>query len=277
MSERKCPHCGEPVAESDFITLCPACRKSLQAAARPSPPAPPEPAEPSAEDLICPSCRAPNAPTSTRCWQCQGPLGVAPNAPSAPSSAQRASLDLGRLFADALGTLGPGEDLDEALLRAAKASSPEHWRDLFTVALQVLAQATGSGESRAAAARRLAGEQMDVEISSSHRESRTPMGQESREGRQVFSSLDDLPPDVRKALEKRLGPLAGQFSGSKTTVTRRVVIEGDDLPPGVKPHVGGVSRKVTVESRRSTPPQAKGCISISTLTAILLGCLGLRR
>ena len=202
MSERKCSHCGVAVPESGFITLCPACGQSLQAPAQSPALAAPTPEaakpEPASEDLVCPSCRAPNAAKSKRCWQCHGPLAAPPSEPAAPSSAERESLDLGRLFADALGTIRPGEDLDEALLRAAKGSSPQHWKDLFTVALQMLSQATGAGEDREAAAARLARDQIDVEISSSREESHIQMGDEPPEGTQVRLpvALNDRSPDA---------------------------------------------------------------------------------
>jgi hypothetical protein len=101
---------------------------------------------------VCPICR----------------VNLTPDAASTPPLAPReggTQIDIAPILAEALAARQPGEDLDEALLRALKARHPEHAASLLSAVTRVLElQSQRSGETKDQAASRLAQQDSGLHI-----------------------------------------------------------------------------------------------------------------
>jgi hypothetical protein len=118
---------------------------------------------------------------------------------------------LGPVLQAALSSRQPGEDLDEALLRALKAAHPEQAAALLPAVLNLIAQeAKRSHEDREQIAQRLAAGDAGGEVAART----TQIGPVRvsvqstiyRAGGKTYHSLEELPPEVRSAVQAALSP-----------------------------------------------------------------------
>ena len=114
----------------------------------------------------CPQCgRTYHVPGVTSCPVCH--VALAPDAapgPAAPAG-NETQIDLAPILRQALAARQPGEDLDEALLRALKGQHPEHAASLLSAVTRVLElQSQRSGETKDQVASRLAQQDSGVQI-----------------------------------------------------------------------------------------------------------------
>jgi hypothetical protein len=124
---------------------------------------------------------------------------------------QSTKVQLAPLLRTALASRQPGEDLDEAILRALKTTHPEHGAMLLGLVAEMIdAERNPANEDREQAAQRLAAAESGPEITL-----RTAglgplhLSFESavyRIGDKTYHSLDELPPHLRRAIEAALPP-----------------------------------------------------------------------
>jgi hypothetical protein len=125
------------------------------------------------------------------------------------SREQELRVQAGPILREALASAGPGEDVDEALLRALKARYPEQATALLSAVTRMIeVSAARAGEDKRLTMRRLAESEPGPEIVL--RSSRGPAPtvvtetKVRRIGDSEFRSLDELPPDMRAAVERSL-------------------------------------------------------------------------
>ncbi len=125
------------------------------------------------------------------------------------------TIDARRVLERALAEATPGEDLDEALLRACKALHPQHPTELFTALSQMLQALGQPGDaSRLDTLRRLASAQGSMTIS-------------------LESNLDTAGHGV--PFEVHAGPIG--LSVKRTVTISRTGVSLDQLPPEVQQKV----------------------------------------
>jgi len=127
------------------------------------------------------------------------------------SSASSQTIQLAPILRQALAQVQPGEDLDEALLRALKADRPAEAAMLLPAISRLIAdEVDRHGGSREEAVRRLAEGASGGEITMRTSDGRSPTFTTITEkrvimlGNKEFESLNELPPDVRRAVEAGL-------------------------------------------------------------------------
>ena len=181
MGKATCPRCGREHGESELV-LCAECRGALRQGA-------------------------------------QGGEGTT------------VTVQVGPILSEAVASAGPGEDIDEALLRALKARYPEEAASLLSAISRIVEiEARQSGESKEEAVRRLAASRPGPEISLRRSGKRVVKGgfpttvsetvsetQIIRVGDKEYGSLDQVPPEIRQAIEE---------ARRKGGTTRRVVVSG---------------------------------------------------
>ena len=158
--------------------------------------------------MRCPRCGRTYAGGEIVCPECR--VRLDPERPwDRDSGGEELRVQAGPILREALASAGPGEDVDEALLRALKARYPEQAASLLSaVTRMVEVSASRTGEDKRAAMRRLAESEPGPEIvlRSSGRPTPTVVKETKvrRLGDSEFRSLDELPPDVRAAVERSL-------------------------------------------------------------------------
>jgi len=110
------------------------------------------------------------------------------------------------ILGDALAFLQPGEDLDEAILRALKARHPDQASALLPAATRIIElESQQAYEDKHQTVRRLAASDPGPEINL--RTSGGPISHTSIQstvihaGGKEYHSLEELPPDLRQAVE----------------------------------------------------------------------------
>ncbi|MFB3882276.1 MAG: hypothetical protein ACE149_13500 [Armatimonadota bacterium] len=145
-------------------------------------------------------------PDTGLCADCQAalPLEVMPSSKSQP-------IQLGPILSEALAQVQPGEDLDEALLRALKSQRPEEAATLLPAVSRLISEeAQRQGGSREDAARRLAETGSSGEITVRTSGGRFPTFTTVVEKRVItlgdkkYGPLEELPPEARRAVEAEL-------------------------------------------------------------------------
>ncbi len=125
------------------------------------------------------------------------------------------TVQVGPILRDALATLGPGEDVDEALLRALKARYSEEAANLLSAILRIVEiEARQAGESKEVAVRRLAASQPGPEIALRTTGGRVVGGEFPttvsetvsqthliRVGDKEYHSLEEAPPHLRRIVQ----------------------------------------------------------------------------
>jgi hypothetical protein len=150
----------------------------------------------------CPRCgSAQVAPGEVLCRTCREAL-------LAGGAKDTMKIDLVPILRDALTTAGPGEDFDEALLRALKRTQPEHSAALLPALTRVLGtEAQRTGEDKRAVAQRMADDQRVPDLTFSSNLGRPKVVRETRittsEGK-TYHSLEELPPHLRRSLKSQL-------------------------------------------------------------------------
>ena len=189
----------------------------------------------------CPRCgREHEEAELVLCAACRGGLRE-----SAPGGEGTTTVQVGPILAEAAASAGPGEDIDEALLRVLKARYPEEATSLLSAVSRIVEmEARQSGEGKEAAIRRLAASGPGPEILLRRSGGRVVEGgfpttvpgavsdtvsgtvsetvsetQIIRVGGKEYGSLEEVPPAIRRAIEE-----ARRTGG----MTRRVVVSGTD-------------------------------------------------
>jgi hypothetical protein len=130
---------------------------------------------------------------------------------AAPESQEEETLSIraSPILREALSSVGPGEDFDEALLRTLKARYPEHAAALLSAHSQVIAfEAERAGLSRQQAIRQLAESEPGPEIT--FKVSRHVTTQAVADSEVVtvaderYASLAEVPAHLRPAVEQAL-------------------------------------------------------------------------
>jgi hypothetical protein len=129
------------------------------------------------------------------------------------------TIQVSPIIRDALASVKPGEDLDEALLRALKARHPEQAATLLSALTRVIeVEGRRTGEDREVTVRRLAGVEPGPKITLRTSGGPAPTTRMSsqviRIGDKEYHSLDEVPPHLRRLLERgespgRMGPRTG--------------------------------------------------------------------
>jgi len=186
-------------------------------------------------NTTCPRCgRQHSEPKLILCRECREAL-------MAETSTEESNLRLNvsPILRDALASRQSGEDFDEALLRALKARHPERASSLFSAVTRILdLEADRSNERKEQVARRLAasdpGPEISLRTSRAHMPttvSRTAQNNTVvRVGDEEYHSLDNAPPQVRRAVEhhmstEKAGPRVGcswALLGSFLSLIRRL-------------------------------------------------------
>jgi hypothetical protein len=112
---------------------------------------------------------------------------------------------------EALASAKPGEDIDEALLRALKSRHPKQATALLSALTRIIEVESGrSGEDRDATLSRLAdadpGPQVTLRTSGGEVPTTRTTSRVIRVGDKEYHSLDEVPPDIRRALERGMPP-----------------------------------------------------------------------
>ena len=155
----------------------------------------------------CPRCgRKHSEPGMVLCSDCQAAL-----ASQAMASESSQTIQLAPILREALAQVQPGEDFDEALLRALKSRHPADAAMLLPALSRLIAdEAERRGGSKEDALRRLAEAGPSSEITLRSSGERSPTFTTTTETRVVtlgdkkYQSLEELPPDVRRAVEAGL-------------------------------------------------------------------------
>ncbi len=134
------------------------------------------------------------------------------------------SFQLAPVLRQALASTQPGEDLEEALLRALKASHPEQASALLSACSRLIElESKRAGEEKEQTIRRLAeadsGPEVKFSISGTMPRQTTIQTTVIRVGDKEYHSLDEVPPHIRRAIE---GQLAGGKTESRDTRKIRV-------------------------------------------------------
>jgi hypothetical protein len=141
---------------------------------------------------------------------------------------------LAPLLRAALASRQPGEDLDEAILRALKAAHPEHAVSLLAMATETIdMEMKLTHESREQVVQRLAAADPGPEVTvmtfgagplHMNFESMVFVG---RAGDKIYRSLDEMPEDLRRAVEAALPPDKRHL----------LLTAGSEVPPALAPQV----------------------------------------
>lgn len=168
--------------------------------------------------MKCPRCgRTHEASGIPLCPDCRAELSQGSSS-ARPSQATSLNIDLAPILREALSSRRPGEDLDEALLRALKAHHPEHGLALLPPLTRVIeTEAQAAGVDRAEAVARIAQRESGLPITfrTSHH---TSPPQRDADGTTIsltgstvinidgkrYKSLDEVPPHLRGAVEQGL-------------------------------------------------------------------------
>jgi len=116
------------------------------------------------------------------------------------------------IIREALASAKPGEDFDEALLRALKARYPEEGANLLSALTRIIEiEAKRANEGKQQAIRRLAeldpGPEIVLKTSAGEPTRITAETRVIRVGDKEYHSLEEVPPDIRRAIE---GAMSGQ-------------------------------------------------------------------
>jgi hypothetical protein len=148
-----------------------------------------------------------------RAWHLEdeGRATARPGGRTTMGEKQSAKVQLAPLLRTALASRQPGEDLDEAILRALKTAHPEHGALLLGIVAEMIdAEAKSANEDREQAVQRLAAAESGPEITLRtagvgplHASFESAV---YRIGDKTYRSLDELPPHLRRAIEAALPP-----------------------------------------------------------------------
>jgi len=150
----------------------------------------------------CPRCgSAPVAPGEVLCRACR-------EAVLAGGAAQTERIELAPVLREALASAAPGEDFDEALLRALKRTHPAQSAALLPAVTRLLeTEAERTGEDRRTVAQRMADSEHLPPLTFTSNLGRPTVVRETRittsEGK-TYHSLAELPPEMRRSLESQL-------------------------------------------------------------------------
>jgi hypothetical protein len=159
--------------------------------------------------LKCPRCgRTYSEPGVVICPSCNvGLVRVAerPQMPAATTLKVRVAPVLG----EALASVKPGEDIDEALLRALKARYPDEAANLLPALTRIIdMEAQRANEDRQQAVRRLAqsdpGPEIVLRISPGEPTRITAESRVIRINGKEYHSLEEVPPHLRGAIERAM-------------------------------------------------------------------------
>ena len=161
-------------------------------------------------EATCPRCGRKNSePEKVLCSDCRAALVLEASSGS-PASAQTQTIQLVPILGDALAQVQPGEDLDEALLRALKSRQPADAAMLFPALSRLIAEeAQRRGGSKEEAVRRLAEAGPTSEITVRTSGQRSPTFTSVTETRVIklgggkHQSLEELPPELHRAADIR--------------------------------------------------------------------------
>lgn len=142
--------------------------------------------------IVCPECRIRVVPAAT---------------PPTAGAETAVTLQVSPVLRDALASAKPGEDLDEAILRALKAHHPEQGTALLSALTRLVEiEMERTKETREQVIRRLAEADSGPEVvmrSSAGEPTRiSTESQVIRIGDQEYHSLDDVPPHLRSVIER---------------------------------------------------------------------------
>lgn len=142
--------------------------------------------------IVCPECRVRVEPVA---------------APTRAGAETSVTLQVSPVLRDALASVRPGEDLDEAMLRALKARHPEQGSVLFSALTRLVElEVERTQETREQVIRRLAEADSGPEVmvrQTGGQPTRINMeSQVIRIGDQEYHSLDDVPPHLRSVIER---------------------------------------------------------------------------
>ena len=180
-------------------------------------------------------------------------------------------IDVDRVVAEALNTMAPGDDFDQALLRVLKSRYPDNYSTIFTLLSSFIdVRVSQDGSSREEAARHVARSQAQVTIQVS-------AGQGGISGKTTLSpeelekKLDQFPPEVRQKIEEAMR--TGKFSGEPTVIVTRaegVTVEGkgvEELPAAVRERI--MERPGSDKASTSPTPvvarESRGCLGVVVL------------
>jgi len=158
-------------------------------------------------EATCPRCgRKHSEPEMVLCSDCRAKL-----ASEVMVSENSQTIQLAPILREALAQVQPGEDLDEALLRALKSRHPADAAMLLPALSRLIAdEAQRRGGSKEEAVRRLAEAEPSSEITLRSSGERSPTFTTTTETRVItlgdkkYQSLEELPPDVRRAVKAGL-------------------------------------------------------------------------
>jgi len=142
--------------------------------------------------IVCPECRIRVVPAAT---------------PPTAGPETTVELQVSPVLRDALASAKPGEDLDEAILRALKAHHPEQGTALLSALTRLVElEMERTKETREQVIRRLAaadsGPQVAMRYSGGQPTRISTESQVIRIGDQEYHSLDDVPPHLRGVIER---------------------------------------------------------------------------
>jgi hypothetical protein len=109
------------------------------------------------------------------------------------------------IIKEALSSVGPGEDLDEALLRALKSRYPQHAAALLPACTRLIEiEAKGANGDKQQTLRRLAESDPEIVLRTSGGEVPTTIAETRviRIGDKEYHSLEEVPPHLRRIVER---------------------------------------------------------------------------
>ncbi len=154
----------------------------------------------------CPRCGLPSGePDTALCAACRQQLA------SEADVGSGLTIHLSPIIRDALAQAQPGEDIDEALLRALKVRYPKEAAALLPAITQLIAAQTGPGlGGKDEALRRMAAAEPGPEIKFRSSGGSSPI-RTTITTRQVitvngktYPSLDEVPPSIRRAIQSTI-------------------------------------------------------------------------
>jgi len=136
--------------------------------------------------------------------------------PPGPNHETTLKVRIAPLLREALGSVQPGEDFDEALLRVLKLRHSDQATALLSAHSRLIElECERTGEDKSQTIRRLAESDPGPEIvlkTSGDQPRRTSMETRTfRVGDKEYHSLEEMPPDLRRAVERGM-------AGKRTTV-----------------------------------------------------------
>jgi len=159
--------------------------------------------------MKCPRCgRTYSDPGTAVCPACQ--VSLVPDAwPDEMCAEQTLKVHVTPVISDALASAGPGEDFDEALLRALKARYPEQATSLLSaIARMIEVEGKGANEDRQQTLQRLAqmdpGPEITLTTSAGEPTRITAETRVIRIGDKEYHSMEEVPLHLRAMIERAM-------------------------------------------------------------------------